>query len=172
MIVLLGDSFFVQMNKTQFIPNSLCLATNGASVTKLLTNPWLYTIIHTNYFHSHPGKDHSQDTLLLLAGTNDFLRNVPLADIKKGHKKTVNYCLRRFNHVVLCQIPPIPLLSLEVNETIRLFNRWLDDVYRTHPRVTVVPSHKPFLSSSFPRNLQPNLRYYEISCPSRSSPEQ
>lgn len=52
MIVLLADSLFLRMNNAHYIPNSLCLAKNGASITKLPTNPWLYSTIHTNYFYS------------------------------------------------------------------------------------------------------------------------
>uniref|UniRef100_A0A8D8ZAY6 SGNH hydrolase-type esterase domain-containing protein n=1 Tax=Cacopsylla melanoneura TaxID=428564 RepID=A0A8D8ZAY6_9HEMI len=164
MIVLIGDSIFVRMNKSCPIPDSLSLATSGASVSFLPNNPSFYKLIHTDYFKENPNHNHSNDVLCLLAGTNDFLKSVDVDDVKKSHRKLVNYCLRRFKHIVLCQIPPIPNLPVDRNETIRLFNRWLVTVYAQNPKVTVVNSFHPFLSEhTLP---YPLVRYYELTYPS------
>ncbi|KAI5736063.1 hypothetical protein M8J77_026149 [Diaphorina citri] len=72
--------------------------------------------------------------------TNDFLKNVDVHALKQAHNKLVKYCTKRFKHVLLCQIPPIPKLPIEPNENIKLFNMWLLDVYFQNSYVSVIHS--------------------------------
>uniref|UniRef100_A0A8D8TEQ8 Uncharacterized protein n=2 Tax=Cacopsylla melanoneura TaxID=428564 RepID=A0A8D8TEQ8_9HEMI len=61
MIVLIGDSILFRLNKNCPIPDSLCLAQNGASVTPLPNNPnqpYFYDVIHSQYFLVNPAVDH------------------------------------------------------------------------------------------------------------------
>uniref|UniRef100_A0A8D8T7C9 Uncharacterized protein n=1 Tax=Cacopsylla melanoneura TaxID=428564 RepID=A0A8D8T7C9_9HEMI len=168
MLVLMGDSNFVRLNNECPIPDSLCLAQNEASVTFLPTNPFMYDIIHSNYFNVNPNVNHKNDVLCLLAGTNDFMKGVNVDGLKQSHKKLVKYCSRRFKHIILCQIPPIPKLPVDVNETIRLFNLWLVDVYSQNPLVTVVQSFHPFIAPDHPHPY-PLVRFYEMTYPSSHS---
>uniref|UniRef100_A0A8D8Z664 Uncharacterized protein n=1 Tax=Cacopsylla melanoneura TaxID=428564 RepID=A0A8D8Z664_9HEMI len=129
---------------------SLCLAKSGASITTLPNQPYFY-IIHSQYFLVNPAVNHKNDVLILLAGTNDFLKSVNVNAIKQAHKKLVKYCTKRFKHVLLCQIPPIPKLSIEANENIKLFNMWLLNVYSQNPYLR---HHNPFLLSL---HLRPSI---------------
>uniref|UniRef100_A0A8D9BE32 Uncharacterized protein n=2 Tax=Cacopsylla melanoneura TaxID=428564 RepID=A0A8D9BE32_9HEMI len=168
MLVLMGDSNFVRLNNECPIPDSLCLAQNEASVTFLPTNPFMYDIIHSNYFNVNPNVNHKNDVLCLLAGTNDFMKGVNVDGLKQSHKKLVKYCSRRFKHIILCQIPPIPKLPVDVNETIRLFNLWLVDVYSQNPLVTVVQSFHPFIAAD-QSHPYPLVRFFELTSSSNTT---
>lgn len=95
MYVFIGGSQTVRLNRLFPMKNSMSLAVSGASVSQLPTNPWLKGILR-DHVKRNPQGYHSNDTLFLLAGTNDFLRGVSVGHFKKNFVALLDFARRNF----------------------------------------------------------------------------
>lgn len=137
--------------------DSYSLAVSGASITKLPNNPWLMQILK-EHLKTQPSGSFKNDVLFLLGGTNDFRLRVARADVEREYRHLVRLCLKLFKKVILAKVPPIPLLSAEINEEIRLFNDWLSAFVRNRPDVILLNTFDVFMD---PTSKTPNLLCFE-----------
>lgn len=143
MLILLGASNVVRMN-TCFPLDCLSLATSGASVSYLPTNPHLKTILK-EFLRERRQEIDENDILILLAGTNDFLRGVSINHFKENFRSLLRLCRKHFNKIVLAKIPSIPRLPNRI-EDIKHINRWMQSFALNSNNLVIADTFEPFVS--------------------------
>lgn len=165
MFILLGASNVVRMISRfgTFQDEFLSLAVSGASVSKLPKNPHLGTILK-KFLSQTPRETYVDATLILMAGTNDFVQGVTREKFQKDLECLIRLCRRNFSKIVLGQIPPIPLLPGRLNDII-MINHWMHSLTSDRIDLKIADTFVPFMNRP-PFQLRIKLQYFEERYPS------
>lgn len=157
MLVLLGASNLRRMHEafgSYGVPVT-SLSVGGATVSPIKQNNLFNKL--TEYLERRSCND--GDDIIILGGTNDFLSNVAISEIKKNYRKLVELAADNFNRVILAKVPPIPSLTREDNRVIAEFNEWLKAIGSLNPQcILVAETWDPFVEKG---KEYPNMSLYE-----------